>query len=143
MNKKRNNKGFSLVELIVVIAVMAVLVVVLAPAYLRYVDKSRAQKDASAVGEVVNAINLSLADETVATQCKDGAEVVVGDNAEITVAKSAKLQSELQATIGKIDYSSNALDGKTVKISITKDGDSFKVKVTEPTGVDELSKLYS
>lgn len=41
--KKTNNKGFSLVELIVVVAIMAVLVGVLAPAYLRYVEKARQQ----------------------------------------------------------------------------------------------------
>ena len=40
---KRNNKGFSLVELIVVVAIMAVLVGVLAPAYLGYVEKARRQ----------------------------------------------------------------------------------------------------
>lgn len=41
--KKQNNKGFSLVELIVVVAIMAVLVGVLAPAYLQYVEKAREQ----------------------------------------------------------------------------------------------------
>ena len=40
---KRSNKGFSLIELIVVIAIMAVLVGVLAPAYLQYVEKARRQ----------------------------------------------------------------------------------------------------
>ena len=40
---KKNNKGFSLVELIVVVAIMAVLVGVLAPAYLAYVEKARRQ----------------------------------------------------------------------------------------------------
>lgn len=43
MRNKRNNKGFSLIELIVVVAIMAVLVGVLAPAYLRYVEKARRQ----------------------------------------------------------------------------------------------------
>ena len=37
----KNNKGFSLVELIVVIAIMAVLVGVLAPQLIKYVEKSR------------------------------------------------------------------------------------------------------
>lgn len=58
--KKKNNKGFSLVELIVVIAIMAVLMAVLAPAMLRYVEKSRIQKDNSAVAELVNALNVTL-----------------------------------------------------------------------------------
>ena len=43
MAKFSKNKGFSLVELIVVVAIMAVLVGVLAPAYLRYVEKARRQ----------------------------------------------------------------------------------------------------
>ena len=60
-----NKSAFSLVELIVVIAIMAVMAAVLAPALLGYVERSRAQKDNSAMGEVTNAIQLSLADQNV------------------------------------------------------------------------------
>ena len=38
--KKTNNKGFSLVELIIVVAIMAILIGVLAPQYIKYVEKS-------------------------------------------------------------------------------------------------------
>ena len=41
--KRKDCEGFSLIELIVVVAIMAVLVGVLAPAYLRYVEKARRQ----------------------------------------------------------------------------------------------------
>lgn len=57
--------GFSLVELIVVIAIMAVMAAVLAPALLGYVERSRAQKDDSAMSEVVSAMRLSLADQEI------------------------------------------------------------------------------
>jgi prepilin-type N-terminal cleavage/methylation domain-containing protein len=63
--RMNENKGFSLVELIVVIAIMAVLVAVLAPSLLQYVERSRAQKDDSAMGEVANAIMLALSDQDV------------------------------------------------------------------------------
>ena len=62
---KNTTKGFSLIELIVVIAIMVVLAAVLAPAILGYVEKSRAQKDSSAMDEVTNAITLSLAESTI------------------------------------------------------------------------------
>jgi prepilin-type N-terminal cleavage/methylation domain-containing protein len=61
--RKNENKGFSLVELIVVVAIMAVLVAVLAPSLLAYVERTRAQKDDSAMGEVANAIMLALANQ--------------------------------------------------------------------------------
>lgn len=38
---KKNNKGFSLVELIIVIAIMVALVAVMAPTFIKYVQKSR------------------------------------------------------------------------------------------------------
>ena len=66
---ENENKGFSLVELIVVIAIMAVLTSVLAPSLLGYVEKSRMQKDDSAMGEVTNAIKLALADQDVYDEC--------------------------------------------------------------------------
>ena len=62
-SKKRDNKGFSLVELIIVIAIMAVLTAILAPQLLRYVERSRQAKDATTLDEVQRAISIALADE--------------------------------------------------------------------------------
>lgn len=65
MNKKMNNKGFSLVELIIVIAIMVVLIAVLAPQYLKYVEKSRAASDQTSVVEYINAMQVLAADPDV------------------------------------------------------------------------------
>ncbi len=62
MEKKMNNKGFSLVELIIVVAIMAVLIGVLAPAYLQYVEKSKKTADCTAVGTIMDAIEVVAAD---------------------------------------------------------------------------------
>ena len=67
--RTNENKGFSLVELIVVIAIMAVMAAVLAPSLLGYVERSRAQKDDSAMGELTNSIKLALADQDVFDEC--------------------------------------------------------------------------
>ena len=60
--EKMNDKGFSLVELIIVIAIMAVLVVVLAPQYLKYVERSRNSTDLQNATEVVTACQIYAAD---------------------------------------------------------------------------------
>lgn len=60
-----NNKGFSLVELIIVIAIMAVLVVVLAPQYLKYVERSRNSTDLQNATAVVTACQVYAADPEV------------------------------------------------------------------------------
>ena len=60
--KKMNNKGFSLVELIIVIAIMAILIVVLAPQYLKYVEKSRNSTDLQSATEFKDAMEIWAAD---------------------------------------------------------------------------------
>lgn len=52
------NKGFSLVELIVVIAIMAILVGVAVPVYSSYIEKSQISKDKQTVDEVAHALQV-------------------------------------------------------------------------------------
>ena len=59
---KKNNNGFSLVELIIVIAIMAVLVGVLAPQFIKYVEQSRRSRDISTAQEIREAVLADIAD---------------------------------------------------------------------------------
>ena len=63
MNRYRTKKGFSMIELIVVIGIMAVLLAILAPSLLQYTEKSRAQRDDTTMDEVVNAVQLAMSDQ--------------------------------------------------------------------------------
>ena len=44
---KKNNKGFTLVELIVVLVILAILAAILVPTLLGYIDRARSEKDFS------------------------------------------------------------------------------------------------
>lgn len=65
--KKLNNKGFSLVELIIVIAIMAILSGALAPQLIKYLDKSRKAADVQAAQTIATAVNTALTNEDAFT----------------------------------------------------------------------------
>lgn len=49
-----NNNGFSLVELVIVVAIMAVLVGVLAPQYMKYLEKTEKTRDCATIDTLLN-----------------------------------------------------------------------------------------
>lgn len=70
--KKLNNKGFSLVELIVVIAIMAVLAGAMAPQLMKYIEKARESTDISNCDAIKTAVQTALADEDAYNDAVEG-----------------------------------------------------------------------
>ena len=152
LNKKKNNKGFTLVELVIAIAILAILVGLLAPQYTKYVEKSRKSADASNMDEMVKAVQVYAADgsNNIAVKTGDTIEgtISIGDKT-VTVAGDA--QTAFEATLNEFapDYAKVKLKSKqwgdtdpTATITVDKEGG---VKVSyEPeafaTFMDKKSK---
>ena len=83
--KRLGNKGFSLVELIVVIAIMAVLVGVLAPQFIRYVEKSRQSTDITNLDSIKQVVESYYADKEGEALPKS-VTISVDDNKGVFVA---------------------------------------------------------
>ena len=60
-----NNKGFSLVELIIVIAIMAILVGITAPLLIKYIEKSRVSADMRSLDVIYQAVIYAANDPRV------------------------------------------------------------------------------
>lgn len=91
--KKTNNKGFSLVELIIVIAIMAVLIGVLAPQFIQYVAKSRVSTDLQNVEEMVTATDTYAADHDNWTQAGKITVSATGIELDADVAAAYNIKS--------------------------------------------------
>ncbi len=54
----RNNKGFTLVEILVVVIIVAILAAIAVPIYLRYVERARASEPQSALSSIRTAYRI-------------------------------------------------------------------------------------
>ena len=69
--KRISNQGFSLVELIIVIAIMAILAAALAPQLIKYIDNSRKSTDVSTGQSIATAVGVALTDEKAYNDATD------------------------------------------------------------------------
>jgi len=113
---KKNNKGFTLVELIVVIAILGVLMAVLVPQYIQYVEKSRVAADENAVSEVIHAVQVSLADETVYNAITATTTVTVSNGA---LGGNTTLTGAIAPIVSAPALKSNTYKSRTYTIDIT------------------------
>ncbi len=145
---KKNQKGFTLVELIVVLVILAILAAILVPALLGYIDRAKgsqlllngksvltaAQAEASNCYGIANSTQTiddffgASADAKYMQSVKDTADTPTGSGAAFTMkaAKAVASKANHDAwTVDKVVYyeGDNAVyfDGKSWEENLTKD----------------------
>lgn len=98
------NKGFSLVELIVVIAIMAILVGVAVPVYTSYIGKAQQNKDIQMIDEIKHA--MQIASVATAFPEGEGGYIILSANGVTGVEENSALDKVLKETFGN-DYATN------------------------------------
>jgi len=121
------NKGFSLVELIIVIAIMAILAAAIAPALIRYIDKSRRADDVTAAGTVETAVVTALANEKIYDQ-------IVGssDSTVVAVWSGNYSFNSAAGTIFEDEFKSSLPNGADIKYK--KNGAKSYTAITTSDG---------
>ena len=141
--KKMNNKGFSLVELIVVIAIMAVLIGVLAPQFMKYVEKSRESTDIQNLDTCVSAVRTYYADKdtvpnevtisgTKSNKFAGDANALADGGCANSVVKgdwgSTGISAKINMKTGAVEYS-----GTSTYYKATSDKSGFEAVTTTNT----------
>ena len=124
---RKSNKGFTLVELIIVIAIIAVLSAVIAPQYLKYVEKSKISADEDLIARVNSAMQVALVDDDFDLK-KDDAIAIDDDGFTLTIQTGSELKEAMIEYFGT-DLTTNddvekleAYTSATFTVSETADG---------------------
>lgn len=140
---RKNKKGFSLVELIIVIAIMVALIAVMAPAFVKYVAKARSSALASAAEDYASVCKTIIADPDP-TEGIDGLPTstdkitIEVENQKIKITPSGTWATTLK---GKADALSGADTNKTMGATTDKWEITFTVVSNAP--VVNLAKASS
>lgn len=120
----KNNEGFSLIELIIVIAIMAVLVAVIAPSLSKYLGTSKKSTDDKNIDEVVAQVKNCIADATVQNiSGLNGTYTLTGTGSGTGTCAGANANFAALIATALADCDTRQKSGTSTSITITLTGD--------------------
>lgn len=117
--KKKNNKGFSLVELIVVIAIMAVLIGVIAPQFLGYTEKAKRSTDIQNAQSIAAQIEVMIAENDRVKATEDWVKIDAGD-AVYKIENAPKPKLKRGDFLYKVDDKGNVTISVGMETGVTR-----------------------
>ncbi len=145
MKKLLNDRGFSLVELVIVIAIMAILVALLAPQYIKFVEKSKLAADDDYIANIHNIIVLAVTDENIVQRPIDGISLCNIENMDPSNTY-ADFMNKIMTDMGTSDLStakdrlkSTIYKGQPIQVEIGAD-QQVTVTVVSHDGRNSLSR---
>ena len=147
---KKENSGFSLVELIIVIAIMSVLIGLLAPQYLKYVVKARKSSDVKTIDEISSAALVMSEDDSVYGDLTQGDYIITFTDGRYSgmtgPGQSAvdALKSGIESIVGNLSQISlkNQTWG-TLQLHMTVGEDGAMTTSCTNTGIDSYTEYIS
>lgn len=152
MKQKRKtdlNKGFSLVELVIVVAIMAILIGALVPQYSRYLDRTRLQKDNTAITGIADAVKIAMMDSAVNSATSLPATVTLtadADGNKVILFGASALEAELATMMGNgYETTSNAYrtSGEDIVIHIEVASATGSLVVSAEGWIESVGALPS
>lgn len=125
---KKNNKGFSLVELIIVIAIMAILVGIVGTQVVPYIEKSRKAKDTQILS--------GFCTDAMTAYSSNAAALDATKTYKITITRAAAGTMTV-ATTGGTDVENNALNAAFLELN-TVDTSAPKFESKAGKGISKI-----
>lgn len=124
-----NNKGFSLVELIIVIAIMAILVGVMAPQLIKYIEKTNVSSDTQLCDTVKTAVTTAAMDPEV---LNDSTSVTKINNCSAAKAitflsGTSKFESSVAEALGVSSITAATVNSQLKSSGAQSHGVSFQI----------------
>jgi prepilin-type N-terminal cleavage/methylation domain-containing protein len=133
--KAINEKGFTLVELLVVVVIIAVLAAIAVPIFLNQKTKAQNSADQATVSAIANALNTGMSTGGTIVSYSAGGNLVVSDgtgvDATITVPTGAAIVANA-ANATPVNKTAGALSGSST-FCVSLGGYSMSNGETKPT----------